>query len=242
VKKLFKLYKYSIKRILPLINLFEINPPYEYVQQINNQAVHSYIGLKKHELKKWVIVGGYLGQEVPYILRNYPNCEVIIFECSKKYIKKIKKIFKKNNRVKIIEKAVSNEEGKFSFYETNLKGSGSLLKVGSLSKESYGMEQEEVFEVECTTLDKILINDDIDVLQLDVQGAELKVLNGATCVLKKTKAIFTEISLKPNLYENSLTFDEIVDFLNQNDFEICLLGTDTNLTGNALFINRRNIL
>ena len=104
------------------------------------------------------------------------------------------------------------------------------------------MEQEEVFEVECTTLDKILINDDIDVLQLDVQGAELKVLNGATCVLKKTKAIFTEISLKPNLYENSLTFDEIVDFLNQNDFEICLLGTDTNLTGNALFINRKNIL
>ena len=146
MKKLFKLYKYSIKRFLPLINLFEVNPPYEYVQQINNQAVHSYIGLKKNELKKWVIVGGYLGEEVPYILKNYPNCEVIIFECSKKYVRKIKKRFKKNNRVKIIEKAISNEEGKFSFYETNLKGSGSLLKVGSLSKESYGMEQDEIFK------------------------------------------------------------------------------------------------
>lgn len=238
MKKLFKLYKYSIKRFLPLINLFEVNPPYEYVQQINNQAVHSYIGLKKNELKKWVIVGGYLGEEVPYILKNYPNCEVIIFECSKKYVRKIKKRFKKNNRVKIIEKAISNEEGKFSFYETNLKGSGSLLKVGSLSRESYGMEQDEIFEVECTTLDKIFISDDIDVIQLDVQGAELKVLYGAENVLKRTKAIFTEISFKPDLYKNSVTFDEIVDFLKQNDFEICLLGTDTNLTGNALFINQ----
>lgn len=242
MKKFFKLYKYLIKRFLPFINLFELNPPYEYIQQINNQTVHSYIGLNKNELKKWVIVGGYLGEEVPYILKNYPNCEVIIFECSKKYIRKIKKRFQKNNRVKIIEKAVSNEEGKFTFYETNLKGSGSLLKVGSLSKQSYEMEQEEIFEVECTTLDRIFMSDEIDVLQLDVQGAELKVLNGAVNVLKRTKAIFTEVSLKPDLYENSVTFDEIINFLKQNGFEICLLGTDTNLTGNALFIDQSTIL
>lgn len=98
---------------------------------------------------------GYLGEEVPYILKNYPNCEVIIFECSKKYIKKIKKRFRENNRVKIIEKAVSNE-----------------------------------------------------------------------------------VSLKPDLYENYVTFDEIKNFLKQNGFEICLLRTDTNLTGNALFIGQ----
>ena len=67
-------------RLFSSLNWFEIIPPYEYVQIINEFNVHRYIGLEKNEILSWVIVGGYLGNEVPRILRNYPNCEVTIFE------------------------------------------------------------------------------------------------------------------------------------------------------------------
>lgn len=240
MKSYLKLIRYILKTLIGYINLFSIIPPYEYVQHINNQSIHTFLGLEKKELRNWVIVGGYLGHEVPTILRNYPNCKVTIFECSNRYIKKINAKFQNNNRVQIVNKAVSNEKGKTSFYETNLRGSGSLLKVSTLSKDSYCMEQQENFYVECTTLDDFFKNEKIDVLQLDVQGAELKVIDGAKKILQETKAIFTEISIKGELYENAVIFDEIVERLKKNSFQLCLLGTDFNLTGNALFIKNKN--
>ena len=50
--------------------VFKFNPPYDYVQIINEQSIHLYLNLSKEQIKKWVIVGGYLGNEVPAILRN----------------------------------------------------------------------------------------------------------------------------------------------------------------------------
>mgnify|MGYP003994650527 CR=1 FL=1 len=60
-------------RLFSSLNWFEIIPPYEYVQIINEFNVHRYIGIEKNEILSWVIVGGYLGNEVPRILRNYPK-------------------------------------------------------------------------------------------------------------------------------------------------------------------------
>ena len=225
-----------MKRLLTRFPIFELIPPFEFVQTVNEQSIHSYLDIRKETLKRWVIVGGYLGNEVPTILRNYPNCEITIFECSRRYASKLKNRFESNPRVKIFEQAVSDYSGTVEFFETNLKGSGSLLGVGELAGSIYGMSQAETFSVEAVTLDNVFLGLDIDVLQIDVQGAELKVLHGASDALTRTKAIFTEVSVRPDLYEGSVVFNELDAKLKGNGFHLALMGTDFNLTGNALYL------
>ena len=80
-------------------------------------------------------------------------------------------------------------------------------------------------------------HESLDILQIDVQGAEKLVLEGAKNLLNKTRAVLIEISILEGLYKNSCTFIEIFRIMEKNNFKLILLGTDFNLTGNALFIN-----
>ena len=217
-------------------NQFFWNPPYDYVQNITVNNVFNYLNLRRKDIKNWCIVGVHLGREINPILKKYPNVKIDGFECSKRYIKKLRNKFDKNSRVQIINKAVSNEEGIFNFYETSLHGNGSLLKLGELSKKSYGSKQQETFLVETTTLDNFYKNKNIDILWIDVQGAEKLVIEGSLNTLKKIKAIFIEISVNDDLYNNSTNMDELNNLLVKNGFKLILLGTDFNLTGNALYI------
>jgi len=166
---------------------------------------------------------------------------VTIFECSKRYVDNLRAKFKNVNRVDVIEKAVSNVNGTTTFFEVSGTGSGSLLQLGELAKKSYAMTQAEVFEVETITLDKFFKARTIDILQIDVQGAEKLVLEGANLLLKRIKAVFTEISIKQDVYNNSVTFETLTKLLVKENFQLILLGTDTNGGGNALFIKMDKI-
>ncbi|MEM6364501.1 MAG: FkbM family methyltransferase [Planctomycetota bacterium] len=57
-----------------------------------------------------------------------------------------------------------------------------------------------------------------DVLLVDVQGAELLVLNGATTLLQNVKAVICEASTVP-YYDSGVLFDELAAFLSQFGFE-----------------------
>jgi FkbM family methyltransferase len=52
----------------------------------------------------------------------------------------------------------------------------------------------------------------LDLLKLDVQGAELLVLRGGIDTLSRTRMVWTEISFK-RLYENSCLFQDVFDLL-----------------------------
>ena len=237
-----RIFSKFVNKIYRRIDLFKLNPPYDYVQTINEQSIHLYLNLRKEDIKKWVIVGGYLGNEISTILRNYPKCEVVVFECSERYIKALRKKFASNSRVTIHSKAVSDVEGMINFYETNLNGSGSLFEVGELAEKSYKMKSAETFSVESITLDSLFRDVEIDVLQIDVQGAELKVLKGAQRVLENTKSVFSEVSIYNELYKGSVNMKDLNDELSRKGFVLALLGTDLNLTGNALFLKASKII
>lgn len=217
-------------------NQFYWNPPYDYVQNITIHNIFNYLNLPRESITQWCIVGVHFGKEIKSILNNYPNVSIVGFECSQRYIERLKRNFALNSRVKIINKAISSSNGTANFYETSLKGNGSLLEIGELSKISYGSSQKEKFLVETTTLDTYYKNKDLDILWIDVQGAEKLVLEGAKETLKKIKAVFIEISIKNGLYLNSVTMEQLNDIFIKNGFKLILLGTDFNLTGNALYI------
>ena len=76
---------------------------------------------------------------------------------------------------------------------------------------------------------------------MDVQGAELKVLEGAQNILEKTKIILTEVGLKP-YYENHGMKKDIDDYLISKGFEEIKEAFELNgseYEGNAIYINKK---
>jgi FkbM family methyltransferase len=240
-----KMFQKIINKLFKFININPIFflPPYEYVQSVCNANIHKYLSLPAKDITSWCIVGGYLGNEIFMIKKNYPNVKINIFECSERYANKLYDKFKKNDDITVVKKAVSFSSGSQTFFETNLKGSGSFLKLGQLAKKSYNAKQQESFLVSTIALDDYYKDHEpLDILQIDVQGAETLVLEGAVNLLNRTKAVLIEISILKNLYKKSCTFNEILKILEKKHFHLVLVGTDFNLTGNALFINKSHKL
>lgn len=227
---IFKYYEY---------NLWQYMPPYDYVQAITVQNVSKYLGLK--DISRWCIVGGYLGFEISGIQKHNSNVSIDIFECSHRYVTKLNEKFANFTNISIIEMGVAEKSGTRKFFETNLEGSGSLYKVGSLAMESYGAKLAEQKTISVITLDEYYKNKvPPEVLWIDVQGAELLVLQGASEVLAQVSAIFIEVSVKPDLYVGGAVHVQITNYLEKKEFSLVLLGTDYNLTGNALYIKNKN--
>jgi FkbM family methyltransferase len=77
----------------------------------------------------------------------------------------------------------------------------------------------ESLEVETRRLDDIKEISDIDFLKLDVQGAELDVINGASRLLKDTLVVHTEVEFIP-LYRNQPLFGDVDVALRSHNFLI----------------------
>jgi FkbM family methyltransferase len=133
------------------------------------------------------------------------------------------------NRISVHEVALSNCDGTSFFYpldktKTNSSNEGiaSLSKLknymnGSLLNDKWVQKQ---ITVSTSTMDTWCLKNniqDIDLLWMDVQGAELKVLEGAKSILPKIKIICTEVGLVP-YYEDHATKDQIDKIMFENNF------------------------
>lgn len=227
-----------IGRLAKRLPAYTVLPAYDYVQNVVEHHLNDYIGKRNRaDVRRIDIVGGYLGEEIPSMLRRYPNVAIRVFEASERYQGALESKFAGQNRVSIVRAAASDKPGTVTFHETNLRGSGSLLEVGSLAAEAYGTRQAEKFTVEAITIDSVTDDPEIDCLWIDVQGAELMVLKGAITTLSRTHSIFTEVSVSSDLYKGGVTLDELVGFLQPLGFRMTLIGLDKdNLTGNAFFV------
>ena len=54
---------------------------------------------------------------------------------------------------------------------------------------------------------------------MDVQGAELLVLQGSEQMLKHAKVVFAEINFN-SLYSNDVLFNEMIEFMSAKDFRL----------------------
>jgi FkbM family methyltransferase len=218
-------------------SIYDLVPAYDFVQNVVEHHLHEYLKRERTAIASIYIVGGYRGHEIHKLLSNYPNCHITVFEPSERYKAALEQRFRDEPRVQVIKAAVSNHVGTATFFETSLKGSGSLLPVGELAEQSYGAKQAEKFMVETITLDTKLSGAHLDCLWIDVQGAEHLVLRGAASSLHNIDAVFLEVSRLPNLYDGGATMKQLEFELEQHGFESILVGLDAgNLTGNAFYI------
>lgn len=133
------------------------------------------------------------------------------------------------NRIFTHELALSNHNGTSFFYPLDkTKTNSSNEGIASLSKLKNYMDgsllndkwiQKEI-TVSTSTLDAWCLKnhvENIDLLWMDVQGAELKVLEGAKETLSRIKIICTEVGLVP-YYEDHATKDQVDKIMFENNF------------------------
>jgi FkbM family methyltransferase len=172
------------------------------------------------------------------------HAKVYSFEAVPAIFAQLQKNVAGNTSIVCTPLALSNTTGKQIFYvsEGSSTASSSLLHP----KEHLADHPETYFkkkiEVDAVTLDEWAQQNNIaaiDLLWLDMQGFELKMLKASPRILKTVSVIHTEVSTKET-YEGVEVYNEYKSFLEENGFtaviEAIPAGWDM---GNVLFVRKR---
>jgi len=135
--------------------------------------------------------------------------KIIAFEPVDKNLEILNKNMKLNNveNVEVISKAVADSEGTGRFA---VESNGANSHFEDIVLTHAQMKKEKTVEVEITTLDTFCTRNEImpDVIKIDVEGAEVKVLNGATKLLKAKKTNWLVSIHSAKLQEDTLRIFE----------------------------------
>jgi FkbM family methyltransferase len=194
-------------------------------------------------------IGAHQGKFTDDLLNHYTVKEAILIEPIPRLANLLKNKYP-TNKYHIYQNVVSdNDEIAIDFFINEFAETSSLLKIRSEMKELENVATQLVSRVKVVarTLDAIVAESGfryIDLIKLDVQGAEHLVIKGATNTLTKTKLLWTELSFKP-LYEDSSIFHQIYELLVENNFVLLELSPGYRASNrellqvDALFVNSK---
>lgn len=236
------------KAIKKLLGKFGISP-YVYFTYKYNKPLE----IKKKIFNKDEIVifdvGAYDGRSALEYLKVFPKSKIYSFEPTKKSFEKLNKNFGIHSNITIFNTALSDFKGETDFYINNSGLTNSLLKLSDtrINNEVFNLKEKTTEKVVVTTLDffsEEMNIDKINILKIDVQGAELKVLKGAEALLKDKRidALFIEVEFI-KLYADQPLFHDISSFLYQYDYHLYSLYNLTSskegqmVYGDALFLS-----
>jgi FkbM family methyltransferase len=194
-------------------NLISFDEPYSVTKKL----------LLHHDITGIIDSGASNGRVSRRFLHLFPDASVFGFEPNPSYAQKLTDLAKENMRFKPQFFALLDKEGTVELNITSSPGNTSLFIPGKNLKEMYPQDTdiETTEKVEAVTIDRWIERTDappIQLLKFDIQGGELKALEGAKKALQKSiLLIYTEILLNP-LYEGGAIYSEIDIFLRKFGF------------------------
>lgn len=207
------------------------------------------LSIDKRELEKYlpknpVIVeaGMFDAADTEEFAQVFPSGKIHGFECLPHYYELSCKRLGKYTNVATYQLALSDAAGELDFYVSTLKGelsaSGSLLAPKLHQEVHPEVKFNERIKVKAITLDEWAAQysiSHVDFLWLDLQGAEIRALQGAEKMLQNVMGIFTEVSLIET-YENVPLYEEVKSFLQSKGFKIEKEYLPYKDMGNVLFL------
>lgn len=136
---------------------------------------------------------------------------------------------------------ISDKDNKEVIFNiTNNKQSSSILNLGEHKKLFPKIHFTNKVKKKTTTIDTLLkdthLDKNINLLVIDIQGAELLALKGATNTLHNTDALMLEVNTR-EVYENCALIEEIDEYLTQYNFKRVATGLYADHPwGDALYI------
>ena len=145
--------------------------------------------------------------------------EVTWFEANPAMVKKLKEMEKLQGQ-EIVEGAVSNEPGMFiNFYVASNSLSSSIFEFQDHSEIYPEISTTKMIKQKTITLDEYFaVREKPDLINLDIQGAELSALQGAASTLRSTRWVYCEVNFR-ELYNGGANLVMLERFLKENKFK-----------------------
>jgi len=156
------------------------------------------------ENETFVDVGANVGSYSLMVANEYKDraVKVIAIEAHPENYKALRRNIQCNkfeNIIIPINKVVSNYKGLVDLYERSYDGTRVDSELYSVCNDqridAYNVlhPSGKSLEIECDTLDNILLNYRVDVIKMDVEGAEVLALKAATKTLERIRKVVVEI-------------------------------------------------
>ena len=237
-------FNYAIFKILPsnLEYRDKFIPEYEDYQYSNflavNERFHSLLfnkasAPKMHDIKELcskysiiprgiIHIGAHEGKEI----KSYSemNLKKILFiEANPSVFEQLKSNTDNYPNVVVENCAISNKDGKTTLYITTMDQSSSILPLKNHLEVYPEIKEASKIVTPCKKLDTLLNELHLDpaefnVLNNDIQGAELLAFEGANNCLRHVEAINTEVNYE-EMYEGCALINDIDDYLEEFGFE-----------------------
>jgi FkbM family methyltransferase len=166
-------------------------------------------------------VGAFNGEISRVYVTDFPTAQIYSFEPFPSSFEQLKVNMITYPNVHIYNIGLSDESGRQVFYSNTFAQTNSLLEPDAAAAETWPTLYGRMQRVECefTTLDEFMEEQkisNVDILKIDVQGAETRVLNGGRNAFSagRIALIYSEIITRPTykgqkkLWEILKTFDE----------------------------------
>ncbi|MFP3756777.1 FkbM family methyltransferase [Cupriavidus sp. SIMBA_020] len=200
-------------------------------------------------------IGSCEGEDSIRYARSFPNSRIYAFEPLPANMATLKRQVAAYGatQVEAFPIALSDERGTATFYVSSGapehlpnnenwdygNKSSSLLPPGEVTDHHPWLKFDQAIEVKTDTLANFCDArgiDHIDLIHMDVQGAELKVLLGAGALLQQVKAIWLEIENVP-LYEGQPLAPEMQAFMESQGF-VKHKDTVSEISGDHLYVRK----
>jgi FkbM family methyltransferase len=178
----------------------------------------------------------------------YPDAVVYAFECNPPAIELCKRNIGERGGIILVPNAVSDINGTLEFFAIDPEKTVTTHRDGNIGASSlfvanpdYPHEkyQQNKITVESITLARWAEHAgvrDIDIMWIDLQGAELRAFKGMENLISRVKVIYTEVEFK-EMYLNQPLFGEVDRYLCEKSFILIKLYP-CDWFGNALYVRK----
>tara|TARA_B100000900_G_scaffold343353_1_gene307040 strand:+ start:1910 stop:2656 length:747 start_codon:yes stop_codon:yes gene_type:complete len=221
--------KYLVKILNRLLKLFDL----KIISENNFNNDPDYIVLIKSIIGSQNLtifdIGAHHGESLEIFTKYFNSPRIFSFEPFKESFEILSLKKSKLSNTKIFNLGFSNINGSETFYSYKDSKNPNITAVNStleLNDENFIPTYSDVQKVECEfmKLDTFIEENNIkyiDLLKIDVQGAEFKVIEGANNSLKDNKigCVLIEIAIA-DYYKNQKNFDFYITLFKNYEYEL----------------------
>jgi FkbM family methyltransferase len=153
---------------------------------------------------------------------------LVLVEAIPELAEKLRARYAGKSGISVVSAALSDKNGEARFEINQSDASSSLLPIDPRNSEWFSRDLRVARTVQVPTITLPALMEEqglqtVDLLKLDLQGAERFVLTGGEAVLDRVRVIYTEVFFE-QLYAGAWLFREMDEFLAGRGFKLCGLS------------------